>query len=106
MYRIYLDLSKRHDHVVVLIKDGIEIDRVMGDFDGFEMLLEVCIKHSVPINEIESIDYFAGPGSFTGLKISAAISNIFNWARGTKITELKYPLYGREPNITMSDKNS
>jgi tRNA A37 threonylcarbamoyladenosine modification protein TsaB len=109
-YKIYLDGTDRNHSVVtlLLVKDEKEtvLERREGLIDLVSEIDGILKKHKLSPSDVAYFDYHAGPGSFTGLKISAAIANTFNWALNKKqLNELKYPEYGREPNITISQKN-
>ncbi|OGC46030.1 hypothetical protein A3F07_02050 [candidate division WWE3 bacterium RIFCSPHIGHO2_12_FULL_38_15] len=105
MYRIYLDTSDRYTKTIKLLKSesAIVVDSVYGDFDVVDAVKRILIKNHLKPEDITEFSCNLGPGpSFTGLKIGAAITNIFNWALNIKnINELDYPDYGQEPNFTL-----
>jgi tRNA A37 threonylcarbamoyladenosine modification protein TsaB len=107
MLKIKIDTTKRHEKEVVLTKvaeDGSSevLEKVAGEVDIVTSIKEILDKRGLKPEDIADYDYNEGPGSFTGLKIGAAIINALNWATGKRsIKELKYPNYGREPNITL-----
>ena len=106
MYKIYIDSSDRYKKEILLLGDKYEIlDAVSGDLDLTHEISLLLKKHSLTPQMISSYEINRGPGSFTGLKIGAAIANVFNWALGKKkIDELVYPEYGKEPNIQAKSK--
>jgi len=58
-------------------------------------------KRGLKISDVAEFEAFKGPGSFTGLKMGVTAVNVFNWALGRKkVSELSYPEYGSEPNIS------
>lgn len=80
MYQIYLDTTDRVNNLVELRKDGDVLDSLSGEIDVVASLDELLKKHHLRISDIEDFSMNKGPGSFTGLKISAAIVNILNWS--------------------------
>jgi tRNA A37 threonylcarbamoyladenosine modification protein TsaB len=97
--KLYLDTSERNNHSVKLTGDGVE-DEIAGAEDVFVAMDQILKRNNLSIDDVEEIDYNRGPGSFVGLRISAAVANAFNWAVGGKdIEDLEYPNYGGEPNI-------
>ena|SRR3972149_682880 len=108
MYIIYIDTSDRYKKAIKLLKKGENgdekvLDMVEGDFDVVEAVKNVLTRNKLSLEDVSEYKSNLGPGpSFTGLKIGAAIANVFNWALNKKtIKELAYPDYGREPNITL-----
>lgn len=106
MYKIYIDSSDRYKKEIRLLGDKYEIlDKVIGDIDVSYEISQLLKKNDLTPSAIGSYEINRGPGSFTGLKIGAAIANVFNWALGKKkIDELVYPEYGKEPNIQAKSK--
>jgi tRNA A37 threonylcarbamoyladenosine modification protein TsaB len=106
MYKILIDSTERFQKKVELIlvenkKEKI-LDLEEGNIDIVSAIQTLLNKNDLKPEDIEEYVSHPGPGSFTGLKIGATIANVFNWALGKKeITELSYPDYGREPNITL-----
>ncbi len=105
MYIIYIDTTDRYKKSVRLLKNGQVVDVATGDIDVVFTIEALLKKHGLVVQDIDRIEFNRGPGSFTGLKIAAAIANTFNWALGRRrIGELVYPEYGSEPNISVSKK--
>ncbi len=101
MYKIWIDASERYNKIVRVLDGEKLLSEKSGDIDIVSSIQQIIKENNLETKDIEKIDFNKGPGSFTGLKISATIANVFNWANG-KITvyEVEYPNYGREPNIT------
>jgi tRNA A37 threonylcarbamoyladenosine modification protein TsaB len=67
---------------VVLLKDKVAVDEEISNRDSVCIVRDILKKNGVEIREVESYDCEPGPeGSFTGLKIAAAIANTLNWSQ-------------------------
>lgn len=76
-----------------------------GQLDVVSTIQNLLKENNLSLDDVEIIEANPGPGSFTGLRIGAAVSNILNWVLGKKKTEHIEPLfYGKEPNITPPKK--
>jgi len=111
LYKIYIDSSERNIKSVILskIENGleIEVDKITGDIDIVSSIKKLLDKHKILLEEISEFVPNLGPGSFTGLKMGVTAANVLNWACGKKnISELSYPEYGREPNISKPKNES
>jgi len=42
-------------------------------------IYELCKKHNCNLNEIDAVLYCAGPGSYTGMRVSEGLSDILHW---------------------------
>lgn len=61
-----------------------------------ELVDEILKKHTLGLNDIEKITVATGPGSFTGLRVGAAVANTLGWALGIAVNGKKQivkPLY-------------
>jgi tRNA A37 threonylcarbamoyladenosine modification protein TsaB len=108
-YKIYIDASDRNTKKLILFKvekkGDIEVCKKEGQLDIVSSIQEMLNNSHISINDVELVNYNPGPGSFTGLRISATVSNVLNWVLGKKkIRDLVYPSYGKEPNITPPKK--
>ncbi len=105
MYKIYVDATDRKNNKVKLIQyTGLTeniVDQILGEIDIITIIHELLVKNSLSIHDITKFESFPGPGSFTGLKKSFAITNTLNWALGINKNPYKFelPNYGKEPNI-------
>lgn len=101
MYQLYLDTSDRFNTKIVLKQDGVVIEEISGDIDCAQTLNDLFKKYKLNSSNLDKIESFKGPGSFTGLKKGITLSNVLNWALGLKPDPLNFevPNYGAEPNI-------
>ena len=97
--KLYLDTST---DTCVLRLDGKEYTRV-GKYDLAEQIFsfihDKLQENGADWADISEITYFAGPGSFTGLRIGAAIVN-------TLADQLQIPIYdqnGKQHQIILPD---
>jgi tRNA threonylcarbamoyladenosine biosynthesis protein TsaB len=44
-----------------------------------EKIRNILAEHNVEINQVENLVTISGPGSYTGMRVSEGISQIFNW---------------------------
>lgn len=79
--KIRLDLSVSKVAQVSLLEGDRVVDRATGT-SALELIDTLLKKHSLELSAIEEIDSVAGPGSYTGLKIGAAIANTLNYSLG------------------------
>ena len=75
--------------------DGKKIvDEVSEKSDLVLLIKRILEKNKIKLHDIEIFEMNEGPGSFTGLKQSAAVVNALNWALGKKkANELIIPKY-------------
>ena len=89
--KLYLDTSQAKKVKVELIDKNKIVDSLTTDspLDAIEKILK---KNNLKVEDIEDIDFHKGPGSFTGLRVGAAVANTLNWALGRKFrsSEIKY----------------
>lgn len=89
--KLYLDTSQAKKAKVELIDKNKIVDSLTTDspLDSIEKILK---KNNLKVEDIEDIDFHQGPGSFTGLRVGAAVANTLNWALGRKFrsSEIKY----------------
>jgi tRNA A37 threonylcarbamoyladenosine modification protein TsaB len=79
--KIKLDLSTSKLSKVSLI-DG---DKTVGETSGpntLALIDALLKKHNLKLSQLEEIESYPGPGSYTGLKIGAAIANTLNFTLG------------------------
>jgi len=108
-YIIYIDCADREKDSVKLLKNfenkSEEISNKIGKIDIVSSIEQILKENNLKLRDISEFKSNLGPGSFTGLKVGATIANVLNWALGKKkITELGYPNYGKEPNISQPKK--
>jgi tRNA A37 threonylcarbamoyladenosine modification protein TsaB len=111
LYRIYIDTSDRKNTRVVLSlcekssPNETVVEEVTGELDVSSTVDRILKKHKLKYEDISVYDYMKTSGSFTGLRVGAAITNMYNWILGKKDAgHLDYPEYDREPNITPPKK--
>ncbi len=43
------------------------------------LILEILMKNNLEVKDVKSLFYVAGPGSYTGMRVSQGIVDIFDW---------------------------
>ena len=109
--KLYLDTSNPK---TILKLDDKEYEWDSGRTlarDLLKFILDKLVENGADWKDISGITFFAGPGSFTGLRIGATVVNtlaqdlnipLYNH-RGEKV-EIILPEYGRPANITPPKK--
>ena len=97
MYKLFLDTSDQNKVLVKLFKENILIAQKSGIRKLSSQVLlplidEICREKKIKPNDISEIEINKGPGSYTGLKVGAAIANAFGWY-------LKIPVNGEKNKI-------
>jgi tRNA A37 threonylcarbamoyladenosine modification protein TsaB len=79
--KIFLDLSESKVSKVLLLKNDKELDRIIGN-SPLPLIDELLKRNNLKLTDLDKVESFPGPGSFTGLKVGATIANILNWQLG------------------------
>ncbi len=108
-YRIYIDSSDRNSTRLNLFKiekgKEIKISGKEGHIDIVSGIKNMLDGTHLSLKDVEIVGYNLGPGSFTGLRMGATVSNVLNWVLAKKkVRDLEYPAYGAEPKITPPKK--
>lgn len=101
-----------------------QADRQLAD-GLLEFLVETLLKHNITLTQLAGIGVFAGPGSFTGLRIGMTVLNALaadhhipivctrgdNWQsiaiqrlHAGEDEQVALPFYGNDANITTPRK--
>jgi len=78
-----LDLSISKVSQVKLLDRGRVIDQLTGS-NTLELIDQILVKNNLKLADLDGVESFPGPGSYTGLKVGAAIANALNFALGKK----------------------
>jgi tRNA A37 threonylcarbamoyladenosine modification protein TsaB len=58
-------------------------DEMVGA-EPLPLIDQILTRNNLELKDLEEVDSNPGPGSFTGLKIGAAIANVLNFLLGNK----------------------
>lgn len=69
-----------------------------GDQNVLELIERILLEQGLTLKDINSIGFNTGPGSFTGLRVGAAIANALSFGisvsiNGKPIGEIELPKY-------------
>ena len=109
MYNLYLDFGHKNKKIIILKDDEKQLDQLVFTDDNSISAVETILKRNkLTIDNIKFSDFNQNAKSFTGARLSSAISNVINLANGklTNYLDIKLPIYSAEPNLTFSSKNS
>lgn len=98
--KIYLDTRERDKKIVKWLDGQMVKDEVVTSGDVLTAIQELLTRNHLTIQQINHFVIHPGPGSFTGLRVGAAIANTFNFSKGLPLKDLIIPQYGEEPKIT------
>jgi tRNA threonylcarbamoyladenosine biosynthesis protein TsaB len=89
--KLFINTTISKKAIVSLI-DG---EKIIATEEADEPLLAIdrlLKKTKIKLADLEEISSHPGPGSFTGLRVGAAVANALNFALGKKVgkTHLKY----------------
>jgi len=98
LMKIFLDLSISKVSKVQLCEGERVVDELTGD-SPLPLINDLLKKHNLKLEDLEEVGSYPGPGSFTGLKVGAAIANVLNWQLGKE--KIVKPVY--EPTRLHND---
>lgn len=105
--KIYLDTRERYKKIVKWLDGQMAKDEIETSGDILAAIQALLTRNHLTISQIDQFVIHPGPGSFTGLRVGAAIANAFNFSKGFPIEEAIVPQYGEEPKITqLKSKNA
>lgn len=83
-FKLYLDTSDRKKITVRLFKNSKILSekvnvRLFSSQILLEMIEKICLECNLNPHDITEIEIALGPGSYTGLKVGAAVANAFGW---------------------------
>jgi len=78
--------------------DSLTKERKYGSQTLIPQILAILKKNKLGFCDLKSIEVNLGPGSYTGVRVGAAVANALSWALDLKINdkkkgELVYPIY-------------
>ncbi|OGY24594.1 MAG: hypothetical protein A2Y57_01955 [Candidatus Woykebacteria bacterium RBG_13_40_7b] len=76
--KLLIDTREAKVAKITVFKDRKTIAEVVGT-SPLITIEKALNKLKLKLTDLDEIDYEKGPGSFTGLKVGAAISNTLNW---------------------------
>ena len=83
MYKLLINSSQRREKSVKLIKshgsDRTTLGEISGDIDLVVSIKKLLSENSLKVADIDEVEPFLGPGSFTGLKLGVTVANVINW---------------------------
>jgi len=106
MIEAWLDTRLREQKKITLLRDGQPWVENQTSGDVLQALANLLQEQGLTARAVDKLKLVGGSGSFTGLKVGAAIVNTFNFSQGAALKTLVDPDYGREPNITFPAQKS
>ena len=81
--RLYID-TRESERVVVEV-GGERVERKGRAQEVLVIIDELLKKQGKTVEEISEIEVAEGPGSFTGLRVGAAVANTLGWVLGVPV---------------------
>lgn len=84
--KLYIDTSNSDKIVVGFGDDRVETDSRVGKSQQLlEVISQGLEKRGKTLKDLTEIEIKLGPGSFTGLKVGAAVANALGWSLGIPV---------------------
>lgn len=79
-YKLYFDTSDRKKIIVILFLNKKKVSQQASEQHYTSQILlplieEILKKEKITFQDIKEIEFNIGPGSYTGLKVGAAVAN-------------------------------
>ena len=109
MYNLYFDFGNKDKKIIILKNSEKKVDEIsFSDDNSIGAVDKILKRNNLNIDDIESADFKQDSDSFTGARLSSAIVNVINLARGNikEYSDIKLPKYSSSPHLTFSPKNT
>ena len=109
---MYLYIDTTHEITIGLLNSElkwVEYEHLLSKKSSAVLhhkIFELLAKHSFEVKELEALIYSAGPGSYTGMRVSEGIKDIIDW-QGIKVYSFYHfniPQYLEVPSGTWMAK--
>lgn len=91
MKLIKLDTTVAKKAVAELWKDDYLVAKSEND-NPLSAIKDLLTQEKIELSSIDHFDANPGPGSFTGVRIGAAVANTLNWSLGNNFKVIE-PIY-------------
>lgn len=79
--KLYIDTSSSEKIIIKLGEKEYETDARDKKAQALlPFIVETLKKEKLELTDITEVEVFPGPGSFTGLRVGAAVGNALSWA--------------------------
>ncbi len=92
MIIVKLDTTEARKARVEIIKDQQKLIVILGD-SPLPTIQKALFDSKLELKDIDQFESDPGPGSFTGVRIGAAVANALNFALNKEVGLIK-PVYG------------
>lgn len=90
MASLLIDTSNSEQIFIILEKDGkkfkvSEVSKILKAQALLPLIDKTLEKHKLSLSDLAEIKVNPGPGSFTGLRVGAAVANALGWLLGVPV---------------------
>ncbi|KKS90397.1 MAG: Sua5/YciO/YrdC/YwlC family protein [Microgenomates group bacterium GW2011_GWC1_43_11] len=94
---LYIDSSNMHETTVAVSVDNEkkETKFVSDDHTSqhvLPLIESLLLKNNLTFQDISAVEVHTGPGSFTGLRVGAAVGNVLGWLLDVPVNRKKTPV--------------
>lgn len=93
---LYINTANNQETVIKIDGNGVKDEVIYkGKNPQAQTVLpgieEILNKHNLQVGDVKQVKFYPGPGSYTGLRVGAAVANTLGWILG--IGKPEYPKY-------------